>query len=204
MSLITDGNKGLFKIAKDRVPLPTINNVFLKGGARHGMIKSLVALNTAIYGGYLLMSGPSGLIFKKYFTLDGNSSFLSLPLCHFGHTDLATFGLNTAALWTIGHYHAKRYGCSHLTTVFGLGCAVATGLALMDVRVNHRQVIAGSTGGTTALVTYNLFANPSWFKFARLPPLVWLAALALYGGQWNDKAAIGGIAGGYLAFILAL
>ena len=150
------------------------------------------------------MSGPQGLLYKKYLTLDGNSSFLSIPFCHFGHTNAFTFGINTAALWTIGHYHAKRYGCSHLTTVFGLGCAVATGLALMDVRVNNRQVIAGSTGGTAALVTYNLFANPAWFKFARLPPLMWLAALALYGGYYDDKAAVGGLAGGYLAFILAL
>ena len=204
MSLITDGSKGLFKIAKDKVPLPSINNVFLGGKARHGMIKSLVALNTAIYGGYLLMSGPQGLLYKKYLTLDGKSSFLSIPLSHFGHTNALTFGLNMTALWTVGHYHAKRYGCSHLTTVFGLGCAVATGLALMDVRVNNKQVIAGCTGGTTALVTYNLFANPTWFKFARLPPLMWLAALALYGGSFDDKTAIGGLAGGYLAFILAL
>ena len=58
----------------------------MKGVARHGMIKQLVGLNVALFGGYTLMSGPMGLIYKKYMTLDGNSSMLSLPLCHFGHT----------------------------------------------------------------------------------------------------------------------
>ena len=204
MSLITDGNKGLFKLAKDKVPLPTVNNVFLKGGARHGMIKSLVALNTVMYGGYLFMTGPQGMQYKKFFTLDGNSSILSLPFCHFGHTDPVAFGLNSAALWTVGHYHAKKFGCAHLSTVFGLGCVLATALALKDVSGSHKQVIAGSTAGTTALITYNLFANPAWFKFARLPPLAWLGALAYYGGMYDDKAAVGGIAGGYIAFMLAL
>ena len=56
-------------------------------------------------------------------------------------------------------------------------------------------------GGSAALITYNVFANGKWVNFMRIPPYVWLAALATYGAFGNDKAAIGGIAGGYLAFL---
>ena len=58
--------------------------------------------------------------------------------------------------------------------------------------------------GTAGLITYNVFANPQWFKYAGIPPLFWLALMTFYGGYWSDKAAVGGVAGGYLAFLLAL
>ena len=61
--------------------------------------------------------------------------------------------------------------------------------------------------GTAGLITYNAFANPQWFRFAGsygVNPMVWLALLTFYGGYCGDKAAVGGIAGGYLAFLLAL
>ena len=35
-----------------------------------------------------------------------------------------------------------------------------------------------------------------------MPPLVLLSTLALYSAYNNDRACIGGIAGGYLAFLL--
>ena len=57
---------------------------------------------------------------------------------------------------------------------------------------------------SAGLITYNCFRNPNWFKFARVPSLFWVVALAMYGGYYNDKAAVGGVAGGYLAFLLAL
>ena len=57
---------------------------------------------------------------------------------------------------------------------------------------------------SAGLVTYNVMRNPNWFNFLRLPAVFWVAALALYGGFYNDKAAVGGVAGGYLAFLLAL
>ena len=93
MSLISKGsnvvagaNKQLFQLAKAKVPLPSLWNPTMKGVARHAMIKQLVGLNVAIYAGYSLVSGPVGLIYKKYLTLDANSSILSVPLCHIGHT----------------------------------------------------------------------------------------------------------------------
>ena len=57
---------------------------------------------------------------------------------------------------------------------------------------------------SAGLITYNCFKNPNWFKCMRLPPYMWVIALAMYGGYYNDKSAVGGVAGGYLAFLLAL
>ena len=88
-----------------------------------------------------------------------------------------------------------------MMAVFGLGCAAASVLGLMDVRNNAHQVIAGGMGGSAALITYNVFANGSWVNFMRVHPYLWLTALATYGAFGNDKAAVGGIAGGYLAFL---
>ena len=56
-------------------------------------------------------------------------------------------------------------------------------------------------GGSAALITYNCFANGSWVHFMRIHPMIWLSSFAVYGAFNNDKAAIGGIAGGYLAFL---
>ena len=145
-----------------------------------------------------------GLMYKKYFTLDANSSILSVASCHVGHTSAVSLFINSAALWTLGHYHITKYGCARFMTVFGLSCALATTLGVVDVRQNAHQVIAGGMAGTAGLITYNAFANPHWFKFARITPMAWLALLTFYGGYCGDKAAVGGIAGGYLAFLLAL
>ena len=58
--------------------------------------------------------------------------------------------------------------------------------------------------GTAGLITYNAFANPSWLAFRGMNPFVWLSLMTLYGVYGHDKAVVGGVAGGYLAFLLAL
>ena len=105
-------------------------------------------------------------------------------------------------LWTIGHYHAKRYGCCGLMKVLGLGALTASVLGTMDVRSNPRQVIAGGMAGSASLITYNIFQNGHWFRFTKMNPYLILALLTMYGVYWDDKAAIGGMAGGYLALFL--
>ena len=75
-------------------------------------------------------------MYKKYFTLGGESAFTSLFLSHFSHTDPFTLGLNGLAWWTIGNYHAKKFGCRHLVIVSSIGCTIASGLAFMHLR-NH-------------------------------------------------------------------
>ena len=42
------------------------------------------------------------------------------------------------------------------------------------------------------------------FTYARVNPYAWVALLTFYGVYNDDKAAMGGVAGGYLAFLLAL
>ena len=197
-STIPAANSHLFTLARAKVP----SIVNFASAGRHELIKQLVLVNSALFGAYMLVPGPMGLLYKKYFTLDAGSSILSLPLCHFGHTSAATFLFNSAVLWTLGHYHATKYGAVPMLTVFGVGCVAATALGVMDVRNNAHQVIAGGMGGSAALITYNCFANGKWVNFMRLHPMIWLSALAAYGAFGNDKAAVGGIAGGYLAFLL--
>ena len=89
-------------------------------------------------------------------------------------------------------------------TIFGLSAAVATVLGVATVRSDASQQISGGMGVTAGLVTYNLFKNPEWFKYGRMPVWFWLAALGLYGTYQGDKAAVGGMAGGYLAVLAAL
>ena len=92
------------------------------------------------------------------------------------------------------------------TTVFGLGCALASVLAAKEVYSAGGQQLAGCIGGTSALLTYNIFANPNWFNAVKyMPhPFLLLILLSMYGAMENDKGVIGGVAGGFAAFMLAL
>ena len=145
-----------------------------------------------------------GLLYQKYLTLDAGSSILSTIGCHFGHTSPLVFLANTGILWTIGHRHATKYGCSHFMMVFGASCALASLIGLMDVMKNNRQVIAGPSAGTAGLVAFNLFSNPTWFNFRHPDPRLLLATMVLYGAFYNDKAVLSGTSVGYLAFLMAL
>lgn len=152
------------------------------------------------------MGGPLSQTYKNYMTLDANSSILSLPLCHFGHTSAFALLFNTGVLWTIGNSHAKMYGCMRFVKVFGAGCAVATLLAAKEVYSNGGPQLAGSIGGTSALITYNVFKNPHWFNAIKYVPLPFLllAAMSMYGAHEKDFGIIGGVTGGFAAMLLAL
>ena len=126
-------------------------------------------------------------MYRKYFTLGAESTYTSLFLSHFSHTDPVTLGLNGLAWWTIGNHHAKKFGCRHLVTVSSLGCALASTFAVLHLRNNNTEnVIAGATAGNAALITYNAIRNPAAFTYARLHPLGWVALLSLYGVYNND------------------
>ena len=105
-------------------------------------------------------------------------------------------------LWSVGNLHAKRFGCSHFVKVMGLSMVAGTALGLWSVMRNNEPTIAGGMAASAGLITYNVFANPHWFKLMNMHPYFWLVAGCMYGSFYNDKAAIGGIAGGYLAFML--
>ena len=115
-----------------KIIVPSIKNV----ETRHGMVKQLFALNAVLFGSYFVASGPVGLIYKKYFTLGPNSSFLSLGLSHFGHTSAAAFAFNSTVLWTIGNYHVKKYGCARFAYLLGFSCLAGSALGLYEVRSN--------------------------------------------------------------------
>ena len=141
--------------------MPTLMNLFGKTDAgRHGMIKQLVALNVGLYGGYFLVSGPVRNLYKQYFTLDSNSSILSVASCHLGHTSATALLFNSAVLWTIGNSHAKAYGCARLCTVIGVSCALASVLGSFEVFNYGGPQIAGGAAASAGLITYNLFKNP--------------------------------------------
>ena len=190
----------LWHLAKDGVRLPSLFTNRSRG--THGMVKRMLLVNTALYGGYLLVSGPVRLMYKKYFTLDSSSSITGPLFCHFSHTSPINFAANFAALYTVGHWHAKTFGCSHFAQVAGLSAAVASLWGLYHVRNNNGQVIAGSSAMSTGLVTYNLMKNPHWFTTMRLHPGVWLFAFLTYGSFNQDVAALAGVAGGFLATLL--
>merc|ERR1719329_445538 len=100
------------------------------------MIKQIVALNVGLYGAYMFMGGPLSMTYKKYFTVDTDSSILSLPLCHVGHTSALALLFNSGVLWTVGNSHVKSYGCVRFMTVLGAGCLVASLLAAKEASSN--------------------------------------------------------------------
>ncbi len=81
-----------------------------------------------------------------------------------------------------------------------LGGSVLTGLYLR----NHEDLVqAGGMSFSAGLIAYHAFKNPGWIKYGfKAIPL--LSLLVLYSGFYNDKAAIGGISAGYLAFLFGL
>ena len=161
-------------------------------------------VNGAMYAAYLLSSGPAKLSFKSHFTASPNTNFESLAWFHFSHTALLQFLFTSAAFYTIGNYHVAAYGCTHFATLFGvtaLGGSLLTGIGLKSGRTDIYQ--AGAMAPAAGLITYNVFRNPGWFKVF-LRPLPLLTFLALYGAFYNDRAAIGGIGAGFLAFALGI
>ena len=68
--------------------------------------------------------------------MDGNSSFLSPALSHFGHTSAALFAFNFYVHWTIGHYHVAKYGCGSIVGVMGCSAVAASLLGMYHLRKN--------------------------------------------------------------------
>ena len=124
-------------------------------------------------------------------------------LCHIGHTSLPNLLFNGAILYTIGNYHVLKYGNAHFLTLYGLGCLAGGIFAAYNARCNPQQKLSGGIAGTGALLGYNLFRNPMWFKYA-LNPLWYLPLFVLYSVFYNDRGALGGVSLGYAAFLFGL
>ena len=143
-------------------------------------------------------------MYRDYCTLGSTSSFLSLPFCQLGHTSLLTLALNSGVLWTLGNTDARTLGCTHIATIMGLSMGVALLMGVSKVQSTKGEVLAGGAAISSGLITYNAFKNPQWFAALRFSPLLLAAALTSYGIFYNDVGVMGGVAGGYLAVILAL
>ena len=153
---------------------------------------------------YLLGSGSFKLAYERLFTAAPNSNSESLLLFHFGHTSLPQFLFTSTVFYTIGHYHATAYGCSHFMRLFALSALGGSVLQAIGLRTGGTtQTQAGAMAPAAGLIAYNVFRNPAWFQ-AFLRPVPLLALLALYGTFYGDRAAVGGMGLGYLTFVFGL
>ena len=191
MNLLSQGTNSLVK----RLPIHT---------PRSRMVKTILYANSALFGFYLLSSGPTKLRYQRTFTAAPNSNIESLLYFHFAHTNILQFLFTSGVFYTIGNYHMAAFGCSSFLKIFGasaLGGTVLTAIGLRTGVTTEAQ--AGAMAPAAGLIAYNVFRNPGWFKmFLRPVPL--LAALTLYGAFYGDRAAIGGISVGYLAFLFGI
>ncbi len=161
-------------------------------------------MNAGIFGYYTLASGPFKLQYERIFTAGPASSPESFAYFHFAHTSLVQLLFTSTVFYTLGNYHVAAYGASSFLTLFGasaIGGSVLTAQGILSGSSRNQQ--AGAMAPAAGVIAYHVFKNPNWFKFA-LRPIPLLAALTLYGAFAGDRAAIGGIGAGYLAFLFGL
>ena len=167
------------------------------------LLKNMFMGQLAFFGFYSLISGPSQMKMKRNFTVSPESGMQSLFTFNFCHTSPVSLAVNLGVLSTLGAYHYRTVGAHSFMRLFGLGCIAASIAVAVDARSNPKQVQAGSAGGSAALLTYTSFANPAYFSMWKMSPLMITALTLGYGVYFDDKAVVGGIAGGYAAFLLA-
>ena len=172
--------------------------------ARSTVVRRILFANTALYGLYLLATGPYKLAYERQFTAGPASNIESLGFFHFAHTSLPQFLFTSATLYTLGHYHAAAYGAGSFLTLFGASAFAGSALTAVGLRTGSTtQTQAGAMAPAAGLIAYHVFRNPGWFKFV-FRPIPLLALVTLYGAYTGDRAAIGGVGAGYLAFLFGL
>ena len=178
--------------------------VISKAQSMPPLVRNLFLGQLAFFGLYSVVSGPSQMKLKRYFTVSPDSGIQSLATFHLCHTSPWALALNLGVLGSLGAYQCKTFGAGSFIRVFGLGCALASVAVASDAMTNPQQVQAGSLGASAALLSYTCFRNPAYFGLIRVQPLT-LTALALaYAIYFDDKAVVGGLTAGYAAFFLAL
>ena len=98
-------------------------------------------------------------------------------------------------------------GARSFFTLAGIG-ALTSGLATgRAVSQDASYSACGGYGISGAFIGYHAFKTPHLFtklnRF-RLFPYAWLALGLYYGLSYNDQGLVGGMAGGYLAFLIGL
>ena len=156
---------------------PFLSNTLYKSlfAPRTKTIKTLLLMNTALFGTYLLTSGSLRMLYERCFVARPNSSMHSLALFHFSHTSIKSFLINMGIIYVLGNAHCITYGSAHFLKVFGLsalGGSLLTGIYFYS---NREGYAAGANAPAAGLITYHAFKNPAWFRM--LPYL----SLALLG-----------------------
>ena len=90
---------------------------------RSNLIKKLLLANSAIFGIYLISSGPYKMTYNRKFTAGPESGFESLAYFHFAHNSIPQFLFTSGIFYTLGNYHVTKYGCSSFMRLFGLAAA---------------------------------------------------------------------------------
>ncbi len=114
------------------MPMPAV----FKKESTPALIKNLFLGQLAFYGFYHLVSGPSHMKLKRYFTVSPESSLISLATFHLCHTSALPLAVNLGMLGTVGTYIARTGGIGTFTSVFGMGCAAASLAVAIDARSN--------------------------------------------------------------------
>lgn len=170
---------------------------------RTNVVKYLLYANVGLYGLYFASSGPTKQALAARLAVKSDSFRTSLIFYHLGNISLPYLIFNSAILYTIGNYHVLKYGQNHFLRLLALSAAggsIATGIAVH----NDRSFVSyGGMSLSAGLIGYNVFRNPAWFKYA-LNPYSFLGLLILYSAFYNDRAAVGGLSLGYIAFLAGL
>jgi hypothetical protein len=162
----------------------------------HCHVLGLIGVNTAAYAYYRFSAGPKQNNLKKMFTIEDGSSIVGAATGHFFETNFWSLAVNVGLLYTVGHWHAVKYGATHFWTVFGAGAATGSVLSLAD-----NSPLSGATAGSASLLIYSILKNPKWF--GRLNPYMLFTSAMFYGVMYGDRALLGGSLAGYVAFLLA-
>ncbi len=103
----------------------------------------------------------------------------------------------------MGNYHVVKYGRNHFLRLLGLSAAAGTLSTGLATKNDREFSSAGGIALSAGLITYHAFRNPLWFKFG-ISSYPLMALIILYSAFNNDRAALGGVGAGYLAFLAAL
>ena len=167
-------------------------------------ITRLLKVNTAFFAIYLLSPGPYKLNYERRYTATPESGKFGTTVFHFFHTSFAQFLFTSGVFYTIGNYHVTAYGAQSFMRLFGASAVAGSILTAVGLKSGYAtEAQAGAMAPAAGLIAYNIFRNPAWFKFL-VSPFGALTLLALYGALYKDRAAIGGLGIGYLAFLFGL
>lgn len=168
---------------------------------------ALALLNIGGYAAYKLSAGPQQLVTERNLTVNRFSGPQSLATYHFMHTSLIPALFNSYVLLSFGKYHCNTHGMRSFMMIAGAGALGASLLTAKAISGDQNYSASGANGISAALLAFHAFKTPKVFdafKWARFTPLGWVALAMAYGIKCNDQGVLGGVAGGYLAFLIGI